>query len=321
MMPEKILLKDYAYYRTGGRAKKLYHPDSISALQSAMREIKQQSLPYFLLGGGTNSLVTDEDWPGAVVLFDKLCSLAISDDHLLTVGAGVENSAAAQFALNAGMDGIAWMYGLPGQLGGTVRMNARCYGGEISEVIVQVIAVDEDGQVQVYRDPKIFRGYKDTIFMDNKQAIAEVVIQLRPGDRQAIKEKMEFCKRDREGKGQYLFPSCGCVFKNDYSVGVPSGMLLEHAGLKSLKYKGAEVNPHHANFLFNVKADSRSIIEATLVMRERVYDTFGVWLKYEMEILGRLPADLDQKVKEERPQDFQLMKLNELRERFSKKTR
>ncbi len=293
MIVPNAKLADYAYYRTGGRCEALYAPRTVTELAEAVRAIRASGRPYFLLGGGTNSLVSDEDFAGAVIVFRELGQLERRGDRLVC-GAGVENSRVAQFALQEGLFGASWMYRLPGQIGGTVRMNARCYGGEISQIVRKVEVVTTEGAVKVYEDPKVFRGYKDTLFMENGDLIANCEIELRPAaaERGAIEAKMKACESDREAKGQFDFPSCGCVFKNDYAVGVSSGILLDGAGAKALKHGGAEVSPHHANFVFNKKASSRAILEISFKMRELVWETYGVWLEYEMEFLGALPPDL-----------------------------
>ena len=310
-------LRDFAYYATGGTCDALYEPRDLAALQTAVQEIAAKGQPYFLLGGGTNSLVLDEHFPGAVIVFRHLSELRC-DGAGITCGAGVENSAVARLALEKGLAGAAWMYRLPGQIGGTVRMNARCYGGEISQIVRKVTVVTRAGEIRTYASPEqIFRGYKDTVFMDNGDLVAGCEIELTAGgDPAAIQAQMLFCERDRVGKGQFTFPSCGCVFKNDYAVGVSSGVLLDRAGAKGLRVGGAVVSPSHANFVFNRGAASRDILELSFAMRELVYETFGVWMDYEMEVLGALPADLAARVYEARPPRLDEERLAPLRQRL-----
>lgn len=293
-------LCDISYYRTGGTCAALHAPASIAELAQVMRGVAERARPFFLLGGGTNSLVLDEPYPGEVVTFGKLSRLEVRGTTIVA-GAGVENTAVAKLALQHGLAGAAWMNRLPGQLGGTVRMNARCYGGEISQIARKVTTVTRRGEVVVYEDPAMFRGYKDTIFMDNGEVVAEVELALRPGDPAAVEAEMRFCEDDRVKKGQFDFPSCGCVFKNDYAVGVSSGILLDTAGAKKLKHGGAEVSPHHANFVYNKGASSRDILQVSFAMRQLVYDKFGVWMEYEMEVLGAMPPDLRARFDERRP--------------------
>ena len=318
-------LAEIAYYQTGGTCSRLYLPKSTSEIQDAVREIHRLSQPFFVLGGGTNSLVCDDNWSGAVIALTHMGGLrALDKNGRIFCEAGVENSKFARFAVDHGLTGAGWMNRLPGQMGGTVRMNARCYGGEISQIVKKINCVDLSGNIIVHDDPsKVFRGYKDTSFMQTGEIIASVEIQLEPGDTAATHDLMKFCEDDRILKGQFTHPSCGCVFKNDYTVGVPSGLLLESSGVKSLSRGGAVVNPRHANFVFNKDklASSRDILELSLMMREAVYTRFGVWLEYEMEILGHLPDDLAKSIREVRPIGVETPELVALRKKFSAKSR
>jgi UDP-N-acetylmuramate dehydrogenase len=309
-------LRDYAYYKTGGTCDELYEPASVDELAAIVRDVTKRGLPLMLLGGGTNSLVSDEHFSGAVVAFRSLAQLDVQGGRLVC-GAGVDNSDIARAALKHGLDGAGWMYRLPGQLGGTVRMNARCYGGEISQITVAVTVVTRQGEIKVHRDKSVFRGYKDTSFMETGELIAGAELVLREGgDRAAIEAKMLACERDRESRQQFTFPSCGCVFKNDYRIGVSSGILLDAAGAKAMRQGGAEVSPGHANFVFNKGATSRDILELSFRMREAVYARFGAWLEYEMEILGTIPADLRARADEVRPQKLDDAALAPLRQRM-----
>jgi UDP-N-acetylmuramate dehydrogenase len=311
-------LSEIAYYRTGGSCERLYLPEKIEEIISAVQEIHRLSMPLFVLGGGTNSLVCDETWPGAVIAMVKMQGLRKLDGSgRVFCESGVENTRFAHFAAAEGLNGAGWMNRLPGQMGGTVRMNARCYGGEISQIVQRVTSVDLNGNVVVHSDPKkIFRGYKDTSLMETGEIVVSVELKLEPGNTMETLKQMRFCEDDRIMKGQFTHPSCGCVFKNDYKVGVPSGMLLEAAGAKLLTKGGACVSQQHANFVFNTGASSREILELTLMMREAVYSKFGVWLDYEMEILGRIPGDLAAKIKESRPRGAETPELVSLRQQF-----
>jgi UDP-N-acetylmuramate dehydrogenase len=256
----------------------------------------------------------------AVIVFDQLTNLQVNDLEIYAE-AGVDNTALSQFALQHELGDLAWMNRLPGQLGGTIRMNARCYGGEISQVLSEVQVVSPQGKIKRYRHQadsrQIFRGYKDTIFMENQELIVSAVFCLQKSAPETLKKVMDHCEQDRISKGQFLFPSCGCVFKNNYEVGVPSGMLLDRAGVHQLSHDQVEINPKHANFVFNKKADSRQILEMTFAMRELVYQKFGVWLEYEMEILGQIPADLTAQLKELRPANYDEAALKKLRDSFA----
>ncbi len=311
-------LKEIAYYGTGGTFDQFLTPATPEELAQQMREIASKRTKLMILGGGTNTLVMDRHWDGAVLVFSSLVRLDVSGSSI-TVGAGVENSSVARAAHQHGLQGAGWMYRLPGQIGGTVRMNARCYGGEISQIASRVVAVTRDGQIRRYADPGIFRGYKDTIFMENGEIVVEAELELAPGDPSAIEKEMNFCETDRTSKGQFEYPTCGCVFKNNYQVGVPSGMLLDASGVKALGGSRVSINPHHANFVYNKGATSDEILELTFEMRELVYREFGVWLEYEMEILGNLTPEQAKRFHDAKPESWRQDKIDKLRERFVKR--
>jgi len=310
------MLKDIAWYGTGGKASKIFAPTSIQELAKIIAELHQKKIRWFPLGAGTNSLVSDEFWNGAVIHFNKMKKISRQNNHL-TVEAGVDNSDLSSLAYREQLAGISWMFRLPGQLGATVRMNAKCYGGEIDQVVISVTAISPSGQIQVFkRSEKIFRGYKDTIFMDNGYTIAEATLQLRAGNPKSIKEHMDFCEADRISKNQFKYPSCGCVFKNDRTVGVPSGMLLENSDIKHLNTPAIEINPKHCNFVFNKGTSSRNILETTLAMRQAVWDKFGVWMEYEMEVLGNIPKDILIQLQEHREHNLKNHALEPLKIKF-----
>ena len=318
-------LKEISYYKTGGPCEKLFAPGNSLELQHALESISAAKMPYFLLGAGTNSLVMDTPFTGAVISFHKMNQLTMLDEGI-RCSAGISNTKIAELALEHGLAGAAWMNYLPGQIGATVRMNARCYGGEISHIVTGIKTFTPLGVLKEYKikthDRSVFRAYKDTIFMNNHEIIAEVDLSLKTGDKEAIKSKMDFCRSDRESKNQFTFPSCGCVFKNDYApeVSISSGMLLEHAGAKNLIKETCRVSADHANFIFNTnQATSRDILELSLQMRELVWKEFGVWLEYEMELLGGVPSDLHSKIFEKRAPLYKTSRLDDLRAVFKAK--
>lgn len=278
-------LSDISYFKTGGTCLGILEPNTREELQSHVNDILRKGSPFFVLGRGSNSLILDQDFHGFVILLKNFDDIVLSQDGV-RVGAGVENTDLAKFARDNELEGVSWMNRLPGEVGGTVRMNARCYGGEISHVVTCVRAVSKAGSIVEHSGGEVFRGYKDTLFMTNGDIIFEVELRLRPGNKAKIQHHMNHCENDRKAKGQFDFPSCGCVFKNNYNIGVPSGMLLELAGAKDFSVNGAFVSPYHANFIFNKGGSADDILELSRLMREAVYLEFGVWLEFEMEVLG-----------------------------------
>lgn len=309
-------LSQLSYFATGGTCDSLYTPRSHQELQEIVGKLFQQGVRYFILGAGTNSLVSDDHWSGAVISchrLDKISKVSGSSDIICQ--AGVNNRGLVAYCLQHGFSGAEWMTELPGQIGATTRMNARCYGGEISQLVSKVKVVTTTGLSQHYHTvtDRIFRGYKDTLFMNNGDVISEVHLSLQKGDRDKIAEKMQRIADDRTTKGQFLYPSCGCVFKNNYQIGIPSGILLDKANVRRFSGKKVFVSPNHANFIFNDGGSSREIAELTLKMRQAVYEKFGVWLNYELEFLGEFPVEVQQAINhQQRPHPKQQL-LDELK--------
>ncbi|MEI8025193.1 MAG: FAD-binding protein [Pseudomonadota bacterium] len=303
MNSEKTPLKHLAYFKTGGSSLGVYSPSSHQQLGECLREISDTGKPLLVLGGGTNSLVLDDTFPGYVIIFRNMKTIKQISETVFEVDAGVTNTEFSEFAFSRSLSGAEWMNFLPGEIGGTVRMNARCYGGEISQIVSKISCYDPSGKELEFKGSEVFRGYKDTLLMENKAIVSKVQISLTPsGSPDKSREKMDFCRTDRERKGQFLFPTCGCVFKNNYhpDVSVSSGLLLELAGAKLLEFDKAKVSEKHANFVYNQGSDARSILELTFQMRDLVWQKFGVWLEYEMEILGEWSDDLKVKIGEVR---------------------
>ncbi len=314
-----MLLKELSYYKTGGTCDRLVEPSSIKELSSAMVDIDKQRIQYFLLGAGSNSLIMDDHWPGAVICLRRMTKISFNGTHV-NAEAGIDNSDFSQACYQASLDGASWMYYMPGQLGGTIRMNARCYGGEIGRIVESVTALTNTGKIKQYEGKQVFGGYKNTIFMTNGEIVVSARFKLKHGDAAAINQDMKFCQFDREANHQFSYPSCGCVFKNNYEAGIPSGLLLQEADVKTLSTDLVEIGPYHANFVFNKGATAYQILETTLKMRECVFAKFGVWLDYEMEVLGAIPDELSLCYHESRPQQFKYEMLEPLRARFREKT-
>mgnify|MGYP006291866843 CR=1 FL=1 len=313
-----MLLKEISYYRTGGSFDTIVKPASTAELSEAMADIESRNTPYFLLGAGSNSLVMDDHWPGTVIVFSEMQGLSVDGDCVVAQ-AGVDNTQFAEFCLEHSLSGASWMNWLPGRLGSTVRMNARCYGGEMSQIVESLSSVSPSGQIKTIEGSDALLGYKETCFMNNDEAISEIRFKLSAGDRSQIRRHMDFCRTDREKKQQFLYPSCGCVFKNDYTVGIPSGLLLDKAGVRKLSSERVEISPYHANFLFNKGATSRELLQTALDMRDLTYDVFGVWLEFELEILGVIPDDLQQRLNLQEPPRYSEEELKPLRKQFQQK--
>ncbi len=211
---ENFLLSHLSYFRTGGKCRVLYFPKSVEDICEAFAEIAKDGSPYFLLGSGSNSLVSDLEWKGAVISFASMKQIRFENDGLVYVEAGTDNSAFAQACLDQQLEGAAWMNGLPGQIGATIRMNARCYGGEISQIVDKVQLVSQHGRVrEVKATDGVFKGYKDTLIMETGEVVAAAWFRLNPGDPKSIAAKWASVAAIVKRKSNLIFPPAAVCLK------------------------------------------------------------------------------------------------------------
>jgi UDP-N-acetylmuramate dehydrogenase len=275
-------------YGIGGRGDLAIWPRTPQALAQTMALLESLGLVVTILGGGSNVLISDRGVRGVTVLTAALDRLQI--DHQtqrLICGAGRTSHEVAEAALAANLAGAAFLAWLPGSIGGACYMNAKAYGGEICEILSAARSVTRGGELIVADYTPSDFAYKDSPFQRERSIVAEITFQLAPGDPVAIKATMDEIERQRRGKHEMDFPSCGCVFKNDYRIGISSGTLIDRCGLRRYRVGDAEVSPYHANFVVNHGQASASEVMAvvrhvhTEVLRQTGHD-----LALEVQLLG-----------------------------------
>jgi UDP-N-acetylmuramate dehydrogenase len=275
-------------YRLGGPAALALTPLDVEDLARAVALLVEHEVPWEVLGGGSNVLVADRGFRGAVVLTSALDRLELGPGETLIAGAGVDSHQVALAALDAGLSGVEFLAWLPGSIGGACLMNARAYGGEISGVMraARCVRRGDGGLEELALAPEHF-SYKRSHFGERGLIVAEATFALTPGDVTASKEQIDFIEAARRKNHEMDHPSCGCVFKNDYSVGISSGKLIDACGLKGLRVGQAQVSAHHANFVVNLgdasAADVRAVIER---VHEAVREETGHDLEREVQLLG-----------------------------------
>ena len=285
-MVRDLPLADHVTYRVGGPADLALFPRNGADLSLAMTATHRAGVSPSVLGGGSNVLVSDHGVRGVVILTEAMDRVEV-DGHTLWAGAGVSSDQVAHRALAAGLSGAEFLRCLPGSVGGACFMNARAYDSEISHVFSKAEAVFIDGERRILPlRPNQF-SYKRSPFQENGAVVARAALALEPGDPAAIERRMDRIATARHAKHELDFPSCGCVFKNDRRIGRPSGLIIEQCGLKGLRVGGAQVSPHHANFVFNLDdataADIRAVIDC---IQHTVHQKTGWTLEHEVQFLG-----------------------------------
>jgi len=290
----EVSLAARAYYGIGGTARFFAMPAALSELSNLLHWNREHCLPLALIGSGSNTLFSDSAFPGVVISLERMQRLFWLSDDELFCEAGVDNTAIAEELFSADKGGGEWLYQLPGQIGATVKMNARCFGGEVSKITVGILTLSVDGQLRWQFPDEVFLGYKHTALMEVPEIVVAVLLrfsQRRPAEE--IRLIMEGYEAERSKKHHFDFPSCGSTFKNNYSLGLSSGALFEELGFKGVREGGAMVSEHHANFIYNTGgAIAEDVLRLAARMRAAALAQTGVVLELEVQCIGLFDAEL-----------------------------
>lgn len=282
-------LWEHVSFRVGGPCRLMVFPQKEEEIAFSAELCRQEGVPFFILGRGTNLLPSDEGYEGVVIKlgagFDGIREEA--REGSLYAQAGALLSSMARAALERSLTGLEFAAGIPGTLGGGVVMNAGAYDGQLGSLIRQVRTLGTDGKIRCYSREECGFSYRHSIFQDQKQneIILGASVSLLPGETERIREKMEDFSRRRSEKQPLSFPSAGSTFKRP--PGHFAGQLIEEAGLKGLSVGGAMVSTLHAGFIINQgNAAARDIMDLILLVRDTVADRRGILLEPEVKLLG-----------------------------------
>ena len=265
-------------FGSGGKMD-LLAPREVDGVRASLEALIRAKVPYRVIGGGSNLLLPDEDYRGALLSLSRLSSLAVAG-HLLTADAGVRLPLLAKRAAEMSLSGLEFASGIPAEVGGAVKCNAGAFGQMISDVLASVIVMDAEGKVDVLSAKEISAGYH-TCHIPEGRVILSAVFALREGDRAEIEERMRVM-RSRRRETQPTERSAGSVFRR--VADTPAAVYIERTGLKGYRVGGAELSTVHCNFIVNrggaTTADYFAVAER---VRERVREQSGVTLEYEVE--------------------------------------
>ena len=262
----------------------LLRPRSRAELQAAMTLCREAGEEPFILGRGSNLLVSDSGISRPVIQLDGDFTAITREGNTLRCGAGASLIAVCRAAAENSLSGIEWGYGIPGSLGGGVYMNAGAYGGELRDVLTEVTFLDEAGEYRTLPAAELSLSYRHSIFEDRPgTVIVGAVLTLTPGDPAAIRAAMEDYMSRRREKQPLEYGSAGSTFKRP--VGNYASALVDQCGLKGLSVGGAEVSRKHAGFIINrgdaTAADVRELIaEVQRIVREKTGYTLECEIKY-----------------------------------------
>jgi UDP-N-acetylmuramate dehydrogenase len=282
IVQERFPLQRYTWYRIGGPARYFVQPTSVDELRQAFARCLDHRIQTFVLGLGANLLVLDEGVDGAVFRLDHAAFKTVErEGNFLTVGAGVDLQKLIVRTVREGLAGIETLAGIPGTIGGVVRMNAGGKFGDIAGVVHQVQVMHDDGMIEWIDAGEINFGYRRSQIEAPFIIAARLRFELDDPDELArrMRDVWMYKKQTQPLNGR----SCGCIFKNP--AGQSAGALIDRAGLKGHRVGLAEVSPVHANFLLaHPDCPSGDVLLLIRQVRQRVMDQFGVDLHPEVRI-------------------------------------
>lgn len=279
------LMNRHTTFRIGGPASVFVTPKSEDDLVAAIEICRSQSAPYFILGNGSNLLVSDQGYDGVVVhIGSDLRDISVEGTEI-TAKTGAMLSQVAHAALAHGLTGMEFAAGIPGSLGGACMMNAGAYGGEMSQILVGVRALDDKGQIVELAANQLELGYRHSIMMEKQYVVLGARIRLENGDPEKIQAQMDDLKEKRISKQPLEYPSAGSTFKRP--EGAFAGKLIMDAGLRGFRIGDAMVSEKHCGFVVNAgKATAEDVCGVIAHVQRVVLEKYGKKLEPEIRFLG-----------------------------------
>ena len=277
-----ISMSNLTTFKTGGNADIVIYPNTTEELKNIVKFFYEECQPYYILGNGSNLLVSDNGIKKPVICIGREFSSIEIFDNCITAKAGAFLSSIAKKAYDESLTGFEFAAGIPGTLGGALIMNAGAYGGEMKDVVEAVSFIDPSGKEYVVSGEEMEFSYRHSALSDTDCIIIGATINLKPGNKEEISKKMADLAARRREKQPLEFPSAGSTFKRP--TGYFAGALIEEAGLKGKSIGGAQVSPKHSGFIINTgNATTKDILDLIEFVREKVYEKHSVLLQTEVK--------------------------------------
>ncbi len=283
---ENVRLAPYTTFDIGGEAKYFLEVEEKEQLIEAIKLSKENNIPFFILGKGSNLLISDEGFNGLVI---KVNFRKINfEGERVVCGAGVLLNKLVKRLTEESLSGLEWAIGIPGTVGGAIRGNAGAFGGSMIDNIleVEVLKLNSEIEIRKYNKEELKVDYRDSIFKKEKNAvIISASFNFKKGNKEEIKKKVNEYLNYRKEKHPVSFLSAGSIFKNPQ--GKSAGELIEKCGLKGKKIGGAKISEKHSNFIINIgNAEAKDVLDLISLAKKEVKDNFGIELEEEIELVG-----------------------------------
>lgn len=272
-------------YKVGGPVRAFIEVFNIEKLMVLMAMIKENNIPYYIIGKGSNVLFGDKEFDGVIISLNKYFNEIIVDEHLITAGSGTSVIKLANAAANHGLTGLEFISGIPGTVGGVVYMNAGAYLSEVSFVLKDVTLL-MDGEVRVLTKDEMAFGYRHSILQQHEDwVVLSARFELEKGNKEEIKELMKNRKAKRVSTQPWDRPSAGSVFRN-LEEG-PAWKYIDECGLRGYSIGCARFSKKHSNFIINTSYASAQDIKSLIEYAKKcVYEKFGVELHTEVRFMN-----------------------------------
>ena len=277
-------LKKHTTFKVGGDAKYIAMPKTVQQAADLLSFLKENEINYYILGRGSNVIFKDSGFDGVIIKTVNLQQLKYLDENTVYVQSGVALNVLCKNLQEKSLEGLEFCYGIPGNIGGALFMNAGAYGGEIADAVLQVEYIDENCRVKTISAQDCEFGYRHSIFQDKKWFITGCTLGLKKGDKQQISAFMEDIMQRRIDKQPLDKPSAGSSFKRPQ--GYFAAALIEQCGLKGCKIGGAQVSEKHSGFIINTgNATCDDIVALAQYVEKVVFEKTGVKIEKEMIIV------------------------------------
>ena len=272
-------------FQIGGPADLFVQPATGEEVREAIRLAKKVQVPFFVVGNGSNLLVSDDGFRGMILQIGRNLQEITVEGNEIHAEAGALLSRVARTALEHGLTGMEFAAGIPGSLGGAVAMNAGAYGGEMKDILTEVEVLTPEGERKVLTLEELELAYRHSCIFEKNYIVLSAHLHLGEGDKDAIRNRMDELARARREKQPLEFPSAGSTFKRP--EGYFAGKLIQDAGLKGYTVGGAQVSEKHSGFVVNCGgATAEEVLFLIRQVQKKVKDQFGVTMEPEVRMVG-----------------------------------
>ena len=280
-----VPMSKYTTFRIGGNAAVMLTPTADEQLASIIKKCKEENIKPFIIGNGSNMLISDNGLDTVVI---NMCrpepKIELVNGDTVVCDAGATMSKVCNFALENGLTGLEFAFGIPGSAGGAAYMNAGAYGGEMKDVLVECRHIDRDGNLGSLNGEELGLAYRTSAYEHNGFIITTLVMKLSKGNKNEIRAKMQELLQRRKDKQPLEYPSAGSTFKRP--EGFFAGALIEECGLKGYSVGGAQVSEKHAGFVINKgDATAEDVLSLIKYIQDKVFSEKGVMLEPEVRLI------------------------------------